>query len=62
MLDQVNRRFGTSFRSYDPTPENEARIERALTEMREVVGARTAPEVGWMKVCRSCSYADLCWG
>ena len=37
-------------------------IEAALAEMKEIVAAKRAPEVGWMKVCRSCSYADLCWG
>ena len=44
------------------TPEREAEIEAALGEMRRIVGLRSAPAVEWMKICRSCSYADLCWG
>jgi CRISPR/Cas system-associated exonuclease Cas4 (RecB family) len=30
--------------------------------MKEIVGSKRVPEVEWMKVCRACSYADLCWG
>ena len=44
---------------------NEAReqeIERALAEMARIVAAERAPEVEWMRICRSCSYAELCWG
>ena len=44
------------------TPEAEREIEAALREMREIVGARRAPAVEWMKLCRACSYAELCWG
>jgi len=44
------------------TPENERRLERALADMRRVVDLPTAPNVKWMKICRSCSYAELCWG
>lgn len=44
------------------TEESEAEIEDALAQMRRIVGSRRAPEVAWMKICRSCSYADLCWG
>lgn len=44
------------------TPEREREVEAALAEMREIVGAKRAPGVEWMKICRSCSYADLCWG
>lgn len=44
------------------TPELEREVEAALMGMKEIVGSKRAPEVEWMKVCRSCSYADLCWG
>lgn len=44
------------------TPEREREIEAALTEMTSIVSARRAPTVEWMKICRACSYADLCWG
>ena len=44
------------------TPEREREIEEALAGMREVVGSKRAPEVGWMKICGACSYAELCWG
>lgn len=44
------------------TPEREAEIEAALGEMRRIAGLRSAPAVEWMKICRSCSYAELCWG
>ncbi len=44
------------------TPEREREIEDALAEMKRIVSLKTAPEVEWMKICRACSYAELCWG
>lgn len=44
------------------TPEREAEIEAALAAMRQIIELRSAPAVEWMKICRSCSYAELCWG
>src|SRR5947209_6815582 len=44
------------------TEQKERVIELALVEMRRIVRAAKAPEVEWMKICRSCSYAELCWG
>jgi CRISPR-associated exonuclease Cas4 len=44
------------------TGEREREIEAALAEMSLIVRARRAPEVGWMKICGACSYAELCWG
>lgn len=49
-------------RTVELTPELEREIEDAVSEMERVVSASTPPEVEWMKICRSCSYADLCWG
>jgi hypothetical protein len=36
VLEQVNERFGTSFRRYEPTPENEARAFRLVEEMNRL--------------------------
>ena len=36
ILDQVNERFGTSFRRYEPTPENEARAFLLVEEMNRL--------------------------
>ena len=44
------------------TQEKEREIEEALMEMEQIVSSRKAPEVDWMKICRACSYAELCWG
>jgi CRISPR-associated exonuclease Cas4 len=44
------------------TPELETRIEAALAEMREIVEAKLAPQIEWMRICGQCSYVELCWG
>jgi CRISPR-associated exonuclease Cas4 len=44
------------------TEDRQQRIEQALDEMRRMVALPQAPQVEWMKICRSCSYAELCWG
>ena len=36
VVDQVNERFGTSFRRYEATPENEARAFRLVEEMNRL--------------------------
>jgi hypothetical protein len=36
VLEQVNERFGTSFRRYEPTPENEARAFQLVEEMNRL--------------------------
>lgn len=41
---------------------NQLKIERALADMERIVTLGHAPEVEYMKICRSCSYAELCWG
>jgi len=41
--------------------KNERKIEQALEEIERIVELQCAPEVEWMKICRSCSYAELCW-
>jgi CRISPR-associated exonuclease Cas4 len=44
------------------TAELEDKLERALAAMCEIVQASKAPPVEFMKICRACSYAELCWG
>ncbi len=44
------------------TPEKEAELETALTEMAKIVALDAPPKVEFMKICNSCSYAELCWG
>lgn len=39
----------------------ERKIEQTLEDMRRIVDMPRAPEVEWMRICRSCSYAELCW-
>ncbi len=43
------------------TEAAEQGIVAALAEMEAIVAARKAPVVEWMKLCRACSYAELCW-
>ena len=44
------------------TEENKHRIEQALKDMQRIIALPRPPKVEWMKICRSCSYAELCWG
>jgi CRISPR-associated exonuclease Cas4 len=44
------------------TAEREAELERALGEIEKIVSLDTPPVVEFMKICHSCSYAELCWG
>ncbi len=44
------------------TFERETELERALREMEKIVSMDAPPEVEFMKICKSCSYAELCWG
>lgn len=44
------------------TAEKETDLKTALAEMNEIVSQDTPPEVDFMKICQSCSYAELCWG
>lgn len=44
------------------TAEKEAELVTALTEMEPIVRLDAPPEVEFMKICHSCSYAELCWG
>lgn len=44
------------------TAEKEAELECALQEMEKIVSMDAPPKVEFMKICKSCSYAELCWG
>ncbi len=44
------------------TAEKETELESALTDMENITAAEKPPEVEFMKICNSCSYAELCWG
>lgn len=44
------------------TAEKEARLVETLREISEITAAAAPPEVEYMKICRACSYAELCWG
>jgi CRISPR-associated exonuclease Cas4 len=41
---------------------NQLKIEHAIADMKRIVSLERAPEVEYMKICGSCSYAELCWG
>lgn len=43
------------------TEEKEGELEKALGEMIAITESANPPEVEYMKICRSCSYAELCW-
>ena len=49
-------------RAVELTEEAEARLVAALREMQEITTAKRAPQVACGKICRSCAYAELCWG
>ena len=43
------------------TEETEAKLIDALGEMQKIVNRPRAPQVEFMKICRVCAYAELCW-
>ena len=44
------------------TAEKEAELIAALTEIETITSLNAPPEVEFMNICKSCSYAELCWG
>jgi CRISPR-associated exonuclease Cas4 len=44
------------------TPELEAQVAEALRGIAQVEALPTPPAVDYMPICRSCAYAELCWG
>lgn len=41
---------------------DEQKVEMALREIRRIEQLPVPPEVSFMPICRSCAYAELCWG
>jgi CRISPR-associated exonuclease Cas4 len=42
--------------------EKEALLESVFVEMQQLISLPHPPKMEWMRLCRSCSYAELCWG
>ena len=43
------------------TAEKEIEIENAITKVYEISALPTPPHAEYMKICKSCSYQELCW-
>ena len=44
------------------TAEKEAQLKETLAEIEKITAMEKPPDVEFMKICRSCSFAELCWG
>ncbi|HHT9111251.1 MAG TPA: CRISPR-associated protein Cas4 [Candidatus Brocadiaceae bacterium] len=42
-------------------PGDDERIQTILKEIREIINAELPPQVERMKMCKNCSYGDICW-
>ena len=51
----------TADREVELTPEKEREVEEAIREVKEISDLPTPPDVEFMKICKSCSYMELCW-
>ena len=43
------------------TPEKEREVEAAIEDAKKISNLPTPPEAAFMKICKSCSYMELCW-
>ena len=43
------------------TPEKEREVEEAIQEVKRISNLPTPPDVAFMRICKSCSYMELCW-
>ena len=43
------------------TPEKECEVEEAIRKVKKISDLPTPPDVEFMKICKSCSYMELCW-
>ena len=43
------------------TPEREQEVEIAIQRVNEIATVPTPPYADYMKICKSCSYQELCW-
>jgi len=44
------------------TKEKEMEVEAALQNITQLIGLPSPPAVEWSGMCRSCAYAEFCWG
>jgi CRISPR-associated protein Cas4 len=49
-------------RDVELTAEKEAKLIECLRDMERITASSVPPAVELMRICRSCSYAELCWG
>ena len=43
------------------TPEKERELEAAIEQINHIAALPTPPHADYMKICKSCSYQELCW-
>ena len=43
------------------TPEKEKEVEDAIAKVNEISALPIPPHADYMKICKSCSYQELCW-
>ena len=43
------------------TPEKETEVERVITQIQQITQLPKPPEAEATKICKKCSYAELCW-
>ena len=43
------------------TLEKEQEVENAIAKVNEIQALSTPPHADYMKICKSCSYQELCW-
>ena len=43
------------------TPEKEGELETAIENVNHIAALPTPPHTDYMKICKSCSYQELCW-
>jgi len=43
------------------TPELESQLETVLMKIESIISLPKAPTMEYMKICRTCSYAEFCW-
>jgi CRISPR-associated exonuclease Cas4 len=42
-------------------PEDDVKIEAILSEIKDITDAELPTEAIRMKICKNCSYGDICW-
>jgi CRISPR-associated exonuclease Cas4 len=43
------------------TPEKEQEVESAMKKVTEITSLPVPPNAGFSRLCKSCSYMELCW-